>query len=79
MKSHLKSPRSLQSFPATGLELEHRAVPVRRVLDSYVFGWSLYQVCEVQRSSSEIRRAPVQTGLTGTPTVSTKVQSGLPA
>jgi hypothetical protein len=31
-----------------------------------VFGYSLYHVCEVQRSASEIRRAPVQTGLTGT-------------
>jgi hypothetical protein len=33
-------------------------------------------VCEVQRSASEIHRAPVQIGLTGTLTVSTKVQSG---
>ena len=32
-------------------------------------------MCEVQRSAGEIRRAPVQTGLTGTPTVSTKAQS----
>ena len=32
-------------------------------------------MCEVQRSASEIRRAPVQIGLTGTLTVSTKVQS----
>ncbi len=47
---------------------------MRRVLDSYhVFGWSLYQVCEVQRSASEIHRAPVQIGLTGTVKVSTKV------
>ncbi len=52
---------------------------VRRVLDSYVLGYSLYQVCEpevqpqLQRSASEIRRAPVQIGgLTGTVTVSTK-------
>jgi hypothetical protein len=58
--------------------LELRAVR-RVVLDSYVLGssWSLYQVCEVQRSASEIHRAPVQVqiGLTGTVTVSTKVQS----
>jgi hypothetical protein len=55
------------------MRVEHRAV--RRVLDSYVFGYSLYQVCEVQRSASEIHRAPAQIGLTGTLTVSTKVRS----
>ena len=32
-------------------------------------------MCEVQRSASEIHRAPVQCGVTGTPTVSTKAQS----
>jgi hypothetical protein len=38
-------------------------------------GHSVGQVCEVQRSASEIHRAPVQICLTGTVTVSTKVQS----
>jgi hypothetical protein len=33
------------------------------------------QMCEGQRSASEIRRAPVQIGLIGTMTASTKVQS----
>ena len=32
-------------------------------------------MCEVQRSASEIHRAPVQIGLTGTVTVSTRVLS----